>query len=179
MMKASKFLSTIVLLAFASLVIANQPAKIERLSASDESSLQRQRNIIERLVNENFGRVDLDGGPTDIYYLQKLFDRGLVEKNDEFDLQAMGVVLGDVMARNLGLKWVKVEDRYGKSRALQFEDSQHLFFPITMISRRVKAQRPVNVQALYDQTQRMVKDLIYDRRYRQPSKYKRSQAISL
>jgi len=60
-------------------------------------------------------------------------------------------VLGDVLARHPDLAWVVVDDDYGHSRALRFRTTVHLFFPVTMISKRVRLGDPVDVRALHDQ----------------------------
>jgi hypothetical protein len=57
----------------------------------------------------------------------------------------MGVIMGDLLAAELGLRWVIYEDDLGRSRALQYKDMETVLFPITMISRRVEVgnRRPV------------------------------------
>lgn len=137
--------------------------QIDPLTTSDSTQLERQRSIVSRVVRDNFGYVKLEGSTSDLYYLQKIVDKQLIAKQDTYDLQALGVVLGDVMAKNLSLKWVVVEDRYGRNRALRFENSENLFFPITMISRRVHSGMDVDVRALYKETEQTVKALTYKR----------------
>ncbi|MBW2271911.1 MAG: DUF3806 domain-containing protein [Deltaproteobacteria bacterium] len=82
--------------------------------------------------------------------LQELIDSKVVRRDQVYDLQAMGVVLGDVMVQNLGLHWVVVVDRYGRSRALRSPQRDDLVFPVTMISKRVVAGVPVEVRKLYE-----------------------------
>lgn len=142
---------------------SRQVQEISALTTEEASKLDRQRSAVSQIMRENFGYVKLEGSLSDFYYLQKIIDRQLISKDEESYLQALGVVLGDIMVRNLGLKWVTVDDRYGHSRALQYEDSNNLFFPITMISRRVKMGVPVDIQALYKETELNVKALIYQR----------------
>ena len=78
-----------------------------------------------------------------------------------YDLQALGVILGDIMDKNLPVRWVIVEDQYGRSRALQFEGTKSLYYPITMISRRVQNNMAVNVRQLYKDTELSIKALMY------------------
>ena len=140
-----------------------QTQQISAMTAEEESRLERQRSVVSHIIRNNFSYVRLEGATSEMYYLQKIIDRQLIPKNDVFDLQALGVVLGDIMVRNLGLRWVKVGDRYGQSRALQYEDTNHLFFPITMISRRVKSGAPIDIRKLYSDTESGVKALTYER----------------
>lgn len=151
--------------------------QIQSLTTADNTNLERQRSIVNRIIRENFGYVRLEGSTTDLYYLQKTLDKQLIPKSDAYDLQALGVILGDVMVRNLGLRWVIVSDRYGRSRALQFEDTNSLFFPITMISRRVKTGMPLNIRSLYKETEAKVKGLIYERSKYQPLPKPKKEAL--
>ena len=51
---------------------------------------------------------------------------------------------------------VSVDDDVGHSRALRFRESDQLFFPITMISKRAKFGDPIDVRALFDKTAKHV-----------------------
>jgi len=146
----------------------NKP-EITEMTASDRSQLERQRRLVAKLVSNNFGYNRLGSSTNDIRYLQKILDKKLIRRNENFDLQALGVVLGDIMVSNLPVRWVMVKDQYGKSRALQFEDSDKLIFPVTMISRRVSAGLPVNVRKLYKETETKVKQMTYRKsRFKRP-----------
>ncbi len=142
---------------------AFQEKRIIELTPNDKTQLERQRNIVSGLIRDNFGYIKLEGYTSDLYYVQKIIDKQLIAKNSTYDLQALGVVFGDVMVKNLNLSWVVVEDRYGRSRALRFEDSDDLFFPVTMISRRAKSGMPVSIRALYKKVEDTVKQLTYKR----------------
>ena len=69
------------------------------------------------------------------------------------------MTLGDVMASQLGLEWVVVNDEYGRTRALQYGDDEDVFFPITMISRRYEADIFVDVDDLYSKMEVEVEKL--------------------
>jgi hypothetical protein len=62
----------------------------------------------------------------------------------------MGVVMGDLLSRELDMPWVIYEDELGRSRALRVGETDYLLFPVTMISRRYEADARVDVQAIYD-----------------------------
>ena len=91
--------------------------------------------------------------------LQRLADSRFISKADVMDQQVLGVVLGDVMADNLHLSWIVVDDRVGRSRALRWRETQPLFFPVTMISKRMSSGEKVDVRALYDRVARDVAKL--------------------
>ena len=65
------------------------------------------------------------------------------------DQQSLGVVLGDVIPQNLHLAWIVLDEEIGHSRALRWRDTQPIFFPVTMISKRMAAREKVDIQNLY------------------------------
>ena len=111
-----------------------RPRTVEPMSSADEIKSRRQRALADELARRHLG-TPLRGGETrDLTTLQRLLDGNWIEREDVFSQQAIGLALGDVMARNLDLHWVVVDDDYGRSRALRWKDEQDLFFPVTMVS---------------------------------------------
>jgi len=133
--------------------------KIAALSSGDELKSQRQRSLIADIARRELGASFGVSPEGDIRLLQRLLDEREVRPDQVFEQQAMGVVLGDAMVAGLRLRWVAVDDQYGHSRALRFRDTEHLFFPVTMISKRVRLGDPVDVAALYRDIQRRVEVL--------------------
>ncbi len=126
-----------------------QAPRISKLGAIDREFMQQQRQRIDELARFNLGR-QLRGEKThDLDVLQTLLDRRLVGAEQALELQAMGVVMGDLLKEELDMHWVVYEDRYGRSRALQLQQSENFLFPITMISRRAEVGATVDVTAIY------------------------------
>lgn len=123
---------------------------IGALEVSDERLMRRQRAAVDELARRHVGTPVMGGQLDDLRVIQELLDQRAVPSDEIFQLQALGVVLGDVMERQLGFKWVIVEDDLGRSRALRFEDTDTLVFPITMISKRVERDVRFTVDELYD-----------------------------
>jgi hypothetical protein len=120
------------------------------LGEQDQRKLEKQRSVVMKLSRRHVGSPIRGGSMDDLRVLQELLDRRVVGRNQVYELQAMGVALGDVMANNLGLHWVVVDDRYGRSRALASGEGEDVVFPITMISKRVAAGIPVEIHKLYE-----------------------------
>ena len=72
-----------------------------------------------------------------------------MRSDQRLELQAMGIVLGDILGAELGMDWVIYEDRRGRSRALRLGDTSNYLFPATMISRRREAGNDETVAAIY------------------------------
>lgn len=67
-----------------------------------------------------------------------------------YELQCLGIVLGDVFVQDAGFHWIMVEDEHGRDPAIKFQDTSVLLFPLTMISKRIERGETVDVFDLYN-----------------------------
>ncbi|MCB1699875.1 MAG: DUF3806 domain-containing protein [Pseudomonadales bacterium] len=132
------------------LLVAVSAAAQPNLRISEPSNLDRQymdqqRALLQDLATSRLGRSFTGTRANDLEILQLLLDRGLVRPDQTRELQAMGVIMGDLLAAELNMHWVIYEDAQGRSRALRYKETDEYLFPITMISRRreVGNQTPV------------------------------------
>jgi len=132
--------------------------QIVTLDGHEEYHLRRQREIVDELSRKHLGSPLSGGELRDLRVLQELLDRRVLDQDQGYELQALGVVLGDVMARELGLAWVRVEDEFGKSRALRLDETETLIFPVTMISKRVEGETPFTIAELFEKARGIVAD---------------------
>tara|TARA_R110002110_G_scaffold415561_2_gene650986 strand:+ start:219204 stop:219710 length:507 start_codon:yes stop_codon:yes gene_type:complete len=134
---------------FTTSAAAQEEARISDLSALDKQFMQQQRDALEDIAARNLGRSFSGNKQNDLEILQQLLDRKLVRADQTRELQAMGVIMGDLLASELNLHWVIYEDKVGRSRALRYRDSDEYLFPITMISRRREADNRAPVEEIY------------------------------
>ena len=123
---------------------------IEPLTSIDKQFMSDQRQRVEQLANR-LGRNLSGNEDRDIDTLQRIIDERLIANDDRLSLQAMGVVLGDLLADRLDMTWVVYRDRTGRSRALRYRETDVYLFPITMISRRQEARSDRSVRSIYDE----------------------------
>jgi hypothetical protein len=122
--------------------------RIVPLRAADRDQLRRQRALVDDLARRYVG-ISLQGGSLeDLRVLQQILDRAPPPPDETYTLQAFGVALGDVLAKQLGLDWAIYEDELGRSRALGLGGNEAIF-PVTMISKRVELGVPFTVDELY------------------------------
>ena len=112
--------------------------------------MARQRELVRELAMRHVGTPLSGGSLEDLRVLQDILDMRLFAPDQVYELQALGVALGDVIAEQLGLSWVLVEDEVGRSRALRYGESGNLLFPVTMISRRLQFEQRFTVLELYE-----------------------------
>lgn len=134
---------------FSAVSLAEQPARIGELSYMDLQFMEQQRQIVQDLATINLGRQFSGDKERDLELLQTLLDRQLVRADQVRELQAMGVILGDLLAADLDMHWVIYEDNEGRSRALRYRESDNYLFPITMIARRREAGNQTPVMDIY------------------------------
>ena len=143
------------LLAFASAATGQDvdEVQIRELTPLDRQYMDRQRASIDELSRSNLGSRCCDA-VDDLPLLQRLLDENVIAPQQREELQAMGIVLGDLLAAELGLDWVIYEDKLGRSRALRLADTDNYLFPATMISRRREVGNEETVQEIYDRAYR-------------------------
>jgi hypothetical protein len=127
--------------------------EISSLSKIDLQYMQQQRDSLEDLAARNFGRQFTGSKDQDLELLQRLLDEDIVSGDQTRELQAMGIIMGDLLAEELDLDWVVFEDRLGRSRALRYKSTDNYLFPVTMISRRREVDDRTPVADIYRRAQ--------------------------
>ncbi len=138
---------------------AGLEARIGELTDLDRRYLAQQRADLEDLARAELGAFFTGDPANDIPVMQRLLDEAVVTADDRRRLQAMGVVLGDLLAEELDMHWVIYEDEVGRSRALRYRQSDNYLFPATMVSRRREAGDLTPVQEIYDKAVGIIQPL--------------------
>ncbi|MEM1156015.1 MAG: DUF3806 domain-containing protein [Pseudomonadota bacterium] len=140
--------------------------RIEELSPLDREFMARQRATIENLAALKLGRRINGDTQNDLQILQLLLDRRIVRANQTQELQAMGVIMGDLLASDLDMQWVVYIDALGRSRALRYKNTEEYLFPITMISRRIEVGNDTPVAVIYENAYSIIDPLRQDLPFR-------------
>jgi hypothetical protein len=126
--------------------------KFTELSAEDTARLEQQRAVVLAAARERYGTPALTRTRSDLPVLQRLIDERVFNKAQTYELQCLGVALGDVLARELPLRWVMVTDEFGTDPTLRFKQMTLQVNALTIISKRIERDEQVSVQWLLDQT---------------------------
>jgi hypothetical protein len=137
---------------------ASQP-RFSELSGDGAARLERQRGVVMAEAKKRYGTKSLTKTKADIAVLQRLVDDQAFAKTQTYELQCLGVALGDIMATELPLKWVMVTDEYGTDPTLRFKESTIQVNALTMISKRVERSETVDVTDLLRQTAASVSEM--------------------
>jgi len=130
-------------------VFAQPGARIEELSKLDLAFMDGQRSRLADVSAVELGRKFSGDRDRDLTLLQTLLDKHLVRPDQTRKLQAMGIIMGDLLAAEFGLHWVVYQDEVGRSRALRYRETDFVVFPVTMISRRREAGNETPVADIY------------------------------
>ena len=136
---------------------AQETSRIEGLSQLDLGFMVQQRTLLQDLAASKLGRQFSGDRDRDLHLLQTLLDSGLVKPDQTQELQAMGIILGDLLAHDHDLHWVVLKDQAGRSRALRLKETDFLLFPVTMISRRRQAGNATPVSEIYRSASEIVR----------------------
>lgn len=140
---------------------AAKPVKMARLVPVEVNQLNAQENVIDQLARRHLGsQVHRDNRDLDM--LQRMADRKIIKRDETAKMQAMGVVLGKLLEKNLKLEWMSYEDEVGYSRALCVPNTRHCLFPITMLSRRMEVGLDLDVKKIYDNAVSLIDPYIPD-----------------
>ncbi len=129
---------------------AQDEPRIGALTTLDRQYMLQQRELLGDLAARRYGRQFNGVQDNDLDLLQRMLDDQLVRPEQTRELQAMGIIMGDLLAADLGLDWVIYEDSLGRSRALRYRETDNFLFPITMISRRREVDNRTPVVEIYD-----------------------------
>jgi hypothetical protein len=124
--------------------------KVDLPSPKDILLLAKHRTVVERLLAPADLNTKYKTGVGKLGALRAIIAAGVYKANQTYELQSMGVVLGDAFVLDMGFHWVIVEDTYGRDFALKYKDTAVIIFPLTMISKRVERGEEVDVFDLYN-----------------------------
>jgi hypothetical protein len=135
------------------------PPTIRLPERAEIRRLASQVVVVHELAKEHLGRA-LEEDDTDVEALQELLDRSVLERDQTYELQCLGVVLGERLVKTVpGLAWCVVEDETGADIALRLRETSELLFPLAMIAKGVEAGGKVDVRAILDGARAKVEGL--------------------
>jgi Domain of unknown function (DUF3806) len=134
------------------------------LSLQHAQRLEQQRAVIADATKIQYGTTRLTKTKADLPVLQKLIDDKVFTKSQTYQLQCLGVAFGDVLASELPLRWVMITDEFGTDPTLRFKKTFWNINALTMLSKRIERDGPVNLSEMLNWTRQQVSNLGKDTR---------------
>jgi hypothetical protein len=82
--------------------------------------------------------------------IRAILQANAFKPDQTYQLQCLGIVLGDALVQELKMEWVKVEDERGRDPAVQLPGTTIILYPLTMISKRIERGEQVDVFDLFN-----------------------------
>jgi hypothetical protein len=123
---------------------------ISELTNEDIEVLAQQRSLVESYLGDEESRRKYQKPVGKLGLLRALLEKKVFSPEQTYELQSMGVVLGDAFAQELGMEWIVVEDSLDRTPALRYPNTTLILYPITMISKRVEAGEEVDVFDMFN-----------------------------
>jgi hypothetical protein len=139
--------------------VTNEEQKQSELTPEDAAGLEKQRSFVQSYLADETARLVYETATGKLGHLRALLEAQSFRGDQTWELQSMGVVLGDAFVQELGGRWVIVEDEYGRDPAVVVPGTSVVLYPLTMISKRVEKGRAVDVFELFNWTASEVQQL--------------------
>lgn len=121
------------------------------LTAGQIEILANMRRAAKELIQRKLGILSINGTKSDLTAMQSMINRRMVRLDDVIVWQNLGVLFGDVLAREFNMIWVIYEDDLGPSKALRWRKTDNFLFPVTMLSKRAKYGEEINLKQILDE----------------------------
>jgi hypothetical protein len=124
--------------------------KISLPSPADLDRLAKQRAVIEHYLGDDDSRTKYQTPAGKLGLLRALLAQQVFKPTQTYELQCMGIVLGDTFVQEMGMEWITVEDEHGSDPAVRLPGTSVIIYPLTMISKRVERGESVDVFDLFN-----------------------------
>ncbi len=130
------------------------------LTAKHSALLEERHTVASEAISlASAGADRLLGDRDDLDRIQRFLDRTESSVLQTELLEGLGIALGDLLARRLGLRWCTVEDHSRSMPALRYRDTHILVYALEMIREPIgRGERP-NVHELFDATVKSVEQI--------------------
>lgn len=138
--------------------MAEDEQTVSRLLPDDEARLEQQRQLVERyLAPQSKANYQTPAGKLGL--LRALIEQCVFTPSQTYELQCMGIVLGDTFVQEMKMEWIMVEDSYGRDPAVQMPGTSIIMYPLTMISKRLERGEKVDVFDLFNGVAEQIKNM--------------------
>ena len=136
-----------------------QEQKITALTEADEQRLRDQRAVVEAYLRKDVAREQYRTAAGKLATIRALLNANVFKPDQTYELQCLGIVLGDACVQQMEMEWIMVEDEYGRDPAVRMPGTSIIVFPLTMISKHIERGETVDVFEMFNTTATMVEDL--------------------
>jgi hypothetical protein len=140
--------------------VPDSKVTVKDLTMGQRAIMAKQRRAAKDLIVRQLGIVNIQGTKQDLRALQQLVDREVLDKSQVEEWQTIGVLFGDILAKEFKLNWVSYEDELGENKALRYRKSENYVFPVTLFSKRVRFDEEIDMLEVYAKLEGQIKEFI-------------------
>jgi hypothetical protein len=133
--------------------------QITALIEADQARLRKQRAVVEKYLGDEDSMRKYKTAAGKLGTIRAVLQAGIFKPTQTYELQCLGVVLGDALVQEMGMEWIIVQDERGRDPAVRLLRTTIILFPLTMISKRLERGEQVDVFALFNTIAAHVEDL--------------------
>ncbi len=130
--------------------MAADAQKVTAPTPKDEERLAKQRAVVEKYLADERSKQNYQTAAGKLGLLRALIEQRTFKPTQTYELQSMGVVLGDAFVQELKMEWVIVEDSQGRDPAVRVPTTSIIIYPLSMISKRIERGEKVDVFDLFN-----------------------------
>jgi hypothetical protein len=138
---------------------AQPEQRLTALTEADQQRLRDQRAVVEKYLGNEDSKQKYKTAAGKLGTIRAISQAGVFKREQTYELQCLGVVLGDAFVQELGMEWIMVEDDDGRDPAVKMPNTTIILFPATMISKRIERGEQVDAFQLFNGVAAQVDDL--------------------
>jgi hypothetical protein len=140
-------------------VSSQSEQKIEVPTEADQKHMADQRAVVEKHLGNEDAKQKYKTAAGKLGTLRAALQSGDFKREQTYELQCLGIVLGDAFVQEMGMEWIMVEDESGRTPAVRMPKTTIIIYPMTMISKRVERGEQVDVFSLFNGVAAQIEDL--------------------
>jgi hypothetical protein len=135
---------------FKSAETANEKQKFKELEQTDMSFINSCRKTADSLINNNYSEFSINNyNPKLLDKLIDLYNSDKLKCSRDIFVNSIGVAMGDYLVDKLKMKWIIVEDEYGKEYGTTIDKLKYTNFPINSVLKAIDQKREGSMQTIY------------------------------
>ena len=139
----------------------NEPQKFINLDKTDNDFLIKCREFFDSIIKTNCpNKSQKDYTPETLDNLIDLYNAKKLDCSQNAFVNSVGVAMGDYLVEKLGMKWIIVEDEYGRDFGTTIGEIKLTNFPLNSVLKAIEQKREGSLQTLYLLTLKNKTDLI-------------------
>jgi hypothetical protein len=135
---------------FKSAETANDKQKFMELDSIDKAFLINCRKAADSLIISNYSEFSIKNyTPKLLDKLIDLYNSDKLKCSKDIFVNSIGVAMGDYLVENLKMKWIIVEDEYGREFGTTIDKIRYTNFPINSVLKAIEQKREGSMHTIY------------------------------